>query len=91
MTLKLTPRPPEWVLCMDRLRTARNGTIACPIRRMAVDLASCAGCHWLQDADQDRFMPWTCDGDAFPAAAPIERTFVERNVQQDGALIIELL
>lgn len=63
MTMKLTMRSPEWVACLDRVRPARDGSVACPISGTAVDLETCATCHRLEDADQDRSAPWSCNAD----------------------------
>lgn len=92
MTVKQTPRPPEWVACLGRVRHAHDGHVACPVRRKAVDLESCATCHWLEDADQDRFAAWTCDADTVSLTAiPIAGPSIERSEGPDAALIIELL
>lgn len=69
MTVKLTPRPPEWVSCQNQLRPVRDGRVACPVGGRAVALEHCATCHWLEDADQDRFASWTCDADDVSLAA----------------------
>ncbi|MEO8510547.1 MAG: hypothetical protein ABI534_04815 [Chloroflexota bacterium] len=93
MTIKHTPRAAEWVACRDQVRLARDGRVACPIRGTAVDLESCATCHWLEDADQDRFAAWTCDADnASLTPIPIGGSFPESSSEgPDAALIIELL
>ena len=72
MTMKLLMRSPEWVACMDRLRPAHDGSVACPISGTAVDLETCATCHRLEDADQDRSPSWSCDAvDASTTPIPI--------------------
>ena len=65
MTVQVTARGSDWVVCLDELRPTRDGNVVCPISETAVELRTCATCHWLEDADQDRFASWSCDpGDA---------------------------
>jgi hypothetical protein len=43
----------EWIVCRGELHSVSSGTVHCP-RRAVVSVESCLGCHWLEDADQDR-------------------------------------
>jgi hypothetical protein len=64
-TLEPATRRCEWIVCRGELHSVTSGDVQCPLGR-TVAVETCLGCHWLQDADEDRSDLLDCrtqDGD----------------------------
>jgi hypothetical protein len=83
----------EWIVCRGRLHSVSSGTVHCP-RGGVISVESCLGCHWLEDADQDRSDPSNCHSqEMYFAGSGAETALIEATARAASplSLIVELL